>query len=73
MVSTKNGGHHCGYSKLRSAVGAGRTLTVFARAIIVQKGWFIISVVHCGLYLVVRRFRDVNVPAANILARICTF
>ncbi len=27
MVSTKNGGHHCGYSKLRSAVGAGRTLT----------------------------------------------
>ena len=28
MVSTKNGGHHCGYSKLRSAVGAGRTLTM---------------------------------------------
>ena len=28
MVSTKNGGHHCGYSKLRSAVGAGRTLTL---------------------------------------------
>lgn len=31
MVSTKNGGHHCGYSKLRSAVGAGRTLTLFRR------------------------------------------
>lgn len=30
MVSTKNGGHHCGYSKLRSAVGAGRTLTLGA-------------------------------------------
>ena len=27
MVSTKNGGHHCGYSRLGQAVGAGRTLT----------------------------------------------
>ncbi|ETU82759.1 hypothetical protein Q094_05526 [Pseudomonas aeruginosa PS42] len=38
MVSTKNGGHHCGYSKLRSAVGAGRTLTndMVASSVILQ-------------------------------------
>lgn len=30
MVSTKNGGRHCGYSRLGQEVGAGRTFTINA-------------------------------------------
>ena len=56
MVSTKNGGHHCGYSKLRSAVGAGRTLTEQA--------------LHAmgGLYEIERQARDMSDEERWLLA-----